>query len=629
VVLIVSILGTACPRTEAPEPTPTGQASPVPRGGTLRVGVPFSAYDVIPSTLLFEGEALDPQKDYWYTSWELFRCCLLRTLLSHEGRPTAEGGSVLRPDLAASMPEVSPDGLTWTFRIKPGLRYGPPLEAVQITAQDFIRALEREANPQASEGGYSFYYSIVQGFDDFSAGTSSSISGLEAPDDRTLRVHLTHPAGDLGELFSLPATAPIPPSPGDPSAPLGVATGHDGGYGRFLVASGPYMIEGSEELDLSLPPEQQGPLSGYVPRRSIALVRNPSWKASTDPLRPAYVDRIEVTLGGDLVEVSRKIDVGTLDLVMFAGPTPQAPEDQVEAYAAEPSKGRVETHPRDFIRYISINLAVPPFDDLHVRKAMNYALDKAGIRERRGGPFVGEIIGHISLNSLERNLLLNYDPYGGPGQTGDTNAARTEMALSNYDRDGDGICDAAACKGVLALAFDAPIWRAQTKLIRRNLLKVGIDLDVQYLDPLTLFGRLFDRPQKVPLALTISWGRDILNASNYFVPLFHSSSLRDPAGGNTTLLGASPDQLRTWGYQVTEVPSVDVRIDACLTKVGQAQLQCWVQLDQYLMENVVPWVPYLSENQVQVVPARIVHYSHDQSTGLPALDQIALGEGGA
>jgi hypothetical protein len=74
---------------------------------------------------------------------------------------------------------------------------------------------------------------------------------------------------------------------------------------------------------------------------------------------------------------------------------------------------------------------------------------------------------------------------------------------------------------------------------------------------------------------------------------------------------------------------VDERIDACLTKVGQAQLQCWVELDQYLMENVVPWVPYLSENQVQVVPARIVHYSHDQFSGLPALDRIALREGGA
>src|SRR2546430_10665120 len=46
------------------------------------------------------------------------------------------------------------------------------------------------------------------------------------------------------------ATAPIPPSPSDPNAMLGVATGHDDDYGRFLVASGPYMFKGSEALDL-------------------------------------------------------------------------------------------------------------------------------------------------------------------------------------------------------------------------------------------------------------------------------------------------------------------------------------------------------------------------------------------
>jgi ABC-type oligopeptide transport system substrate-binding subunit len=54
------------------------------------------------------------------------RCCLLRTLLSYQGAPTSQGGATLRPDLAASMPTVSDDGLTWTFRIRQGLQYAPP-----------------------------------------------------------------------------------------------------------------------------------------------------------------------------------------------------------------------------------------------------------------------------------------------------------------------------------------------------------------------------------------------------------------------------------------------------------------------------------------------------------------------
>jgi ABC-type transport system substrate-binding protein len=96
------------------------------------------------------------------------------------------------------LPEQSADGLTWTFCLKPGVRYAPPLEDVTVTAQDFIRAMEREGCSECSTGGYNFYYSAIEGFDEFVAGEVDSISGLEAPDDSTLIVRTTtHPTGDL------------------------------------------------------------------------------------------------------------------------------------------------------------------------------------------------------------------------------------------------------------------------------------------------------------------------------------------------------------------------------------------------------------------------------------------------
>ena len=66
------------------------------------------------------------------------------------------------------------------------------------------------------------------------------------------------------------------------------------------------------------------------------------------------------------------------------------------------------------IRYVSFNLAVPPFDDIHVRKAVNWAFDKEGFRQLRGGPTTGEIGWHIMVNSLENNILPDYDPYATP-----------------------------------------------------------------------------------------------------------------------------------------------------------------------------------------------------------------------
>src|SRR5207249_1384947 len=149
-------------------------------------------------------------------------------------------------------------------------------------------------NPKTSAEGYSFYYSVIQGFDAYAAGKADSISGLEAPDDTTLRVHLTSATGDLGERLALPAAAPIPPNPSAPPAAFGVATGHDDDDGGFLVASGPYMVDGSEALDFSLPPGQQRAARGVVPGSAITLVRNPSWDPASDELRAAYVDRIQV-----------------------------------------------------------------------------------------------------------------------------------------------------------------------------------------------------------------------------------------------------------------------------------------------------------------------------------------------
>ena len=111
-------------------------------------------------------------------------------------------------------------------------------------------------DPQAGTfiGGYSSYYDpVIAGASEFASGQATHVAGLEAPDARTLIVRLNEPNGELGHLFALPATAPIPALPGDPAARFGIATGLEEGFGRRIVASGPYMYEGSERLDFRRP----------------------------------------------------------------------------------------------------------------------------------------------------------------------------------------------------------------------------------------------------------------------------------------------------------------------------------------------------------------------------------------
>ena len=92
-------------------PSATG-ATPV--GGTLKLALQSDVQ-----------EAFDPQKEYYGVAWAFDRCCLLRTLLSYNGKTTAEGGADVQPDLASALPEQSADGLTWTFTLKPGVKYAP------------------------------------------------------------------------------------------------------------------------------------------------------------------------------------------------------------------------------------------------------------------------------------------------------------------------------------------------------------------------------------------------------------------------------------------------------------------------------------------------------------------------
>ena len=75
---------------------------------------------------------------------------------------------------------------------------------------------------------------------------------------------------------------------------------------------------------------------------------------------------------------------------------------------------------------------------------------------------------------------------------------------------------------------------------------------------------------------------------------------------------------------MTSVPTVEGKVNECLPLVGDEQVRCWAELDQQVMEQVVPWVPIFVDNHAHIVSRRVVSTSFDQFATLPALDRIAL-----
>ena len=227
-------------------PTTSGSGSVQIKGGTYRTAI---------EDFGFTG-AFDPTGEYLGSAWGLYSDMLLRTLMTYKHIEGTDGDALV-PDIAAANPDVSADGLTYTFQLKTGVKFGPPLDR-DVTSKDIEYAFER-INTKALVAQYGFYYDgVIKGMTG-DAAKPAPISGIETPDDSTIIFHLEKPTGDLLYRLAMPATAPIPPE---------VAGCFDkaGDYGRDVISSGPYMIAGEEnarrlvvrhdQADLRLRPDE-------------------------------------------------------------------------------------------------------------------------------------------------------------------------------------------------------------------------------------------------------------------------------------------------------------------------------------------------------------------------------------
>jgi peptide/nickel transport system substrate-binding protein len=625
----VALIGAACTGDQPSDEQAAGAAN----GGVLRVGVLTNGEGPACTFTLCGPVENDPQiAGIGTMGFEIERCCLIRTLLSYNGRPTGSGGGILRPDLATALPEVSADGLTWTFHLKRRIHYAPPLDDTVIEAGDFIRSIERAMSPRPAYIPEDFgpvldsytvefldLHHLVAGAEEYLQGRAEHISGLSAPDPYTLIVHLTRPTGNLGYVLSQPDMAPIPPNPYDSSADFGVAQGHERLYFSYLVSSGPYMIDGAQDLDFSKPPNEQMPASGDAPD-SLTLVRNPSWNPATDSLRLAAADRIVLTPVPDEKVAERLLSSGELDLVFNWEPPPA-----LLGTDAAGGGTRAFATPRDWVVFLDLNVAIPPLDDVHLRRAMNFAVAReplVPLWERAG--LGATVATHLGLDSEENNLLLNFDPYD--AATGNLKMARREMAKSRYDRDGDGECDVSACRGLDIMArVDQPAQVEAARAVAKQLRDIGIELHVD-VPRINEFLSSYGRPQeRIPIRLD-QWIKDLPSGATYFPALFGTPATGITQGNNQSNLGARPAQLRRWGYEVTDVPSVDDRIKVCLSLTFGPQTRCWADLDAYLTTEIAPWVPLVSLSTGRVTSSRVASFSFDQSspTPMPSLDRIVL-----
>ena len=163
-----------------------GGTSPEPsvKGGVLRESLTDFGFT----------NAFDPTGEYLGSAWGYYAQMLIRGLVSY---PFVSGaaGNEIQADLATDTGTLSADGLTWTFTLKDGVQWGPPLNR-PITSQDVAFAFQR-INTKSLVAQYGNYYcGVIVGMDCQSDSQTNPISGITTPDDKTIVFQLEQPTGD-------------------------------------------------------------------------------------------------------------------------------------------------------------------------------------------------------------------------------------------------------------------------------------------------------------------------------------------------------------------------------------------------------------------------------------------------
>ena len=268
-----------------------------------------------------------------------------------------------------------------------------------------------------------------------------------------------------------------------------------------------------------------------------------------------------------------------------------------------------------------MNLTRPPFDDVHVRRAVNFVMDRVGLRKAWGGAAAGSVATHIAPDAILNNKLKGYAPYG--NGSGDVKKAMAEMKLSKYDKNKDGLCDASVCKNIFTIHGDSRP-AAMIPVMEASMKKIGITLKTRILKD--AYTPIQTPRQNVPFSSQPSWGKDYADATTFYGPLFDGRNIIPRNNTNYSLLGITPAQAKKLGVKgtLTDVPSVNADLDKCAPTLGGARVACYAALDKKLTTQIVPWVPYLWSYVNNVVSKNVTKWDFDQFGSTPAYAHVAV-----
>jgi len=512
----------------------------------------------------------DPARTYYGHCWDMQRL-ISRGLMAYKALP-GSGSLDVVPDIASALGS-SPNGKDWTYKLRPGLKFE---DGAPITSKNVKYAIERVFAQTVINGGPTYVITFLCPGGANAAGGCDTYKGpytdkdpnhlglstIDTPDDSTVVFHLNTVVGDWNYIMALPDTTPVP---------IAYDLSSKGGahYNFHPISNGPYKF------------------ASYTPGKSLTLVRNTNWSAASDPFRKALPDKIVFTVDANDVDVDNRLITNIAD-VDINGVGVQT-STQAKILSTPALKARADNPITGATRYLAMETHVAPFDNVHCRRAVQYAVSKVDWQTARGGPIGGGDVATSMLNPAVKGFT-RFDLYPDDNGQGDIAKAKDELKQCGKPNGfSTHLASSNTTKG-----------KNMATAVQSSLRRVGINVTIDLGDNATYYSQFIGSPsvnRHRGFGLMIAgWGADWPTGYGFFSSLIDGRKIL--AQGNSN-------------YSEINDPEINKMIDQAVgTTDADKAAEIWGQVDKKLMEDatLIPmtWDKALVINSVNVTNAFIL-----------------------
>ncbi|MDR6756533.1 peptide/nickel transport system substrate-binding protein/oligopeptide transport system substrate-binding protein [Mycoplana sp. BE70] len=472
---------------------------------------------------------LDPAIGYDWQNWSMIKS-LFDGLMDYE-----PGTTNLVPDLAESY-DISEDGQTFTFKLRQGVKFHNGRE---MTAEDVKYSIDRVVNPVTQSPGQGFFASI-KGYDEAAEGKAEGVSGITVVDSHTIKFELTRPDATFLHVMAINFSHVVPKEEVEKYGP---------DFGKNPVGTGAFK------------------LGEWALGQRVVFEKNADYWNKGLP----HLDTITFEIGQEPIVALLRLQKGEIDI-----PGDGIPPAKFQEVMNDPEqKARVVEGGQLHTGYLTMNVNIPPFDNVKVRQAVNMAINK----ER--------IVQLINNRAVPANQPL---PPSMPG----------------YAKDYQGYAyDAEKAKALLAEAgvadgIETDLYVMNTdpnpriaQGIQQDLAAIGIKANIQALAQANVIAAGGEK-EGAPMIWSggMAWIADFPDPSNFYGPILGCG-------------GAVPGGWNWSWYCNAELDKMAEKADSIVDPAkAEERNKMWSDVYVKIMEDA-PWAPIFNEQRFTMKSTRM------------------------